>query len=219
VDVSLAGVIAMWLKLWIKIKDNVSETIAIILGTALLISALIAPGWWGERSLGVFFGVAITLAIVLILVVLDENTSLDAESFLPWTLLFVPLALAMIFRRTTHTGYTVLPRIYIPLLAPFRSVLLILAGLVLLIFISALVRSLSRGENVSVESHWGGLGGGIAGWRLSAPLVYLLVIVFLLVIASGIAWKTLLPNETTPPPSQHASPAVVATPAPAQQNR
>ena len=211
----------MWLKLWIKIRDNVSETIAIILGAAVLISALIAPGWWGERSLGVFLGVAITLAFVLSLVALDSNTSLDAESFLPWTLLFVPLALGLIFRRTaTHTaGSTLLTRIYIPLLAPFRSVLLILAGLVLLIFISALVRSLSRGENVSVESHWGGLGGGIAGWRLSAPLVYLLVIVFLLAIVSGLAWKTLLPNETTPPPSQPASPTVVATPVPAQQNR
>lgn len=34
-------------------------------------------------------------------------------------------------------------------------------------------RSLEAGEGFAVESHWGGLGGGLGGWRISRPLIFL----------------------------------------------
>jgi hypothetical protein len=43
-----------------------------------------------------------------------------------------------------------------------------------LFFAESLVRSLDGGERASFESAWGGLGGGLGGWRLTAPLVYLI---------------------------------------------
>jgi hypothetical protein len=42
-----------------------------------------------------------------------------------------------------------------------------------LMFLTRLTRSLEGGESLAVESHWGGLGGGVGGWRVSPPLGYL----------------------------------------------
>jgi hypothetical protein len=46
-------------------------------------------------------------------------------------------------------------------------------GSAALFFAERLVGALERGERVSFESAWGGLGGGLGGWRLTSPLVYL----------------------------------------------
>jgi hypothetical protein len=43
-----------------------------------------------------------------------------------------------------------------------------------LVFLTRLTRSLEAGEALGIESHWGGLGGGIGGWRISRPVSYLL---------------------------------------------
>jgi hypothetical protein len=36
------------------------------------------------------------------------------------------------------------------------------------------LRSLEHGDGFAVESHWGGLGGGLGGWRVSRPLMFLI---------------------------------------------
>lgn len=36
-----------------------------------------------------------------------------------------------------------------------------------------LAQRLGRGEPIEIRAHWGGLGGGTAGWRLSAAFVLL----------------------------------------------
>lgn len=42
-----------------------------------------------------------------------------------------------------------------------------------------LVLELLEGTPFQVETHWGGLGGGLSGWRVSAPVLYfVLTIVF-----------------------------------------
>jgi hypothetical protein len=64
----------------------------------------------------------------------------------------------------------------------------IIAILVLWFFVS-FAESLRREGSPTIESHWGGLGGGIGGWRLSLSLVYLLGLIafgLLLVVAT---WK------------------------------
>ncbi|MCA9560917.1 MAG: hypothetical protein KC583_20355 [Myxococcales bacterium] len=36
-----------------------------------------------------------------------------------------------------------------------------------------LVGSMRRGERFEVRTYWGGLGGGVGGWELSTPVVFL----------------------------------------------
>jgi hypothetical protein len=46
---------------------------------------------------------------------------------------------------------------------------------------------LRTGGKVSVTTHWGGLGGGTAGWRVSEALVLLIAAVFFWVLAGAFA--------------------------------
>ncbi|WP_416896262.1 MAG: hypothetical protein ACMVY4_12010 [Minwuia sp.] len=57
------------------------------------------------------------------------------------------------------------------------AVALLLGGLALGSF-WVFVWLLLRGEPVGIESHWGGIGGGVGGWRVTAPLVFLLLTLF-----------------------------------------
>lgn len=45
-------------------------------------------------------------------------------------------------------------------------------------------RQVIRGDGFSVESHWGGFGGGLGGWRVSTPLVCLLAGLALLLMVT-----------------------------------
>ena len=64
-----------------------------------------------------------------------------------------------------------------------------------------LINTLNKGEHVSIDTHWGGLGGGTRGVRVSGPLVYLvLTIAFALLFAQSV---------------QLGTPAARAVPAPA----
>jgi hypothetical protein len=48
----------------------------------------------------------------------------------------------------------------------------VLFASVALVFLTRLIRSLEDGELLGIESHWGGLGGGVGGWRISMPVAY-----------------------------------------------
>jgi hypothetical protein len=39
-----------------------------------------------------------------------------------------------------------------------------------LMFLIRMTRSFEGGESLGFESHWGGLGGGVGGWRISQPV-------------------------------------------------
>ena len=53
----------------------------------------------------------------------------------------------------------------------------VLFASVALVFSARLIRSLDNGDYLGVESHWGGLGGGVGGWRISTPVIYLVCVV------------------------------------------
>jgi len=62
----------------------------------------------------------------------------------------------------------------------------VLAGTVLAALLGAslsllylAVTEIFRGEPLAMESHWGGFGGGLGGWRISSSLAYLLGALFL----------------------------------------
>ena len=42
------------------------------------------------------------------------------------------------------------------------------------IFLLRLINSRESGDTLGLESHWGGLGGGVGGWRISNAAVYLI---------------------------------------------
>jgi hypothetical protein len=56
---------------------------------------------------------------------------------------------------------------------------IVLFGVATLWCLFLLVGALSGGEVVEMETHWGGLGGGLGGWKLSRPLSQLLAVVVL----------------------------------------
>lgn len=66
---------------------------------------------------------------------------------------------------------------------PLRATLVGITGAVTLIASTFLIASLSRGEGLAVDSHWGGLGGGIGGWRIS-PSILLLAVSFIFLTAT-----------------------------------
>lgn len=51
---------------------------------------------------------------------------------------------------------------------------LVVLALLALSFTVAFFRALKAGSELSIESRWGGFGGGLGGWTLSRPLVLLL---------------------------------------------
>jgi hypothetical protein len=54
----------------------------------------------------------------------------------------------------------------------WHNVALIMVGTGTVMFLVLFVRAVSRGIAPGVESHWGGLGGGLSGWQISLSLTY-----------------------------------------------
>jgi uncharacterized membrane protein len=177
--------------LWRFIREHIIETLAVLTGVVIFISAFTNQAFWGDRGFGVIVGVGFTVLVFAILIVFFN----DNERLLIYALVIVPTATALILRRNSWRGFNLnLPQFYIPAVPSPHSVGLIVIGLLMVILILVFVRSVGRGETISIESHWGGLGGGLAGWHVSAPLVYLLGIIFLLAVSTAIAWKVYVPK-------------------------
>lgn len=192
---------------WIKIHLN--ESFAIVAAVAILAFTYFNAGWWGDRALGVLIGVAVIFGILLILgvrVVPTIGVSQDSvkfyvEKIIPWALLVIPTATALIVRQAA--GYKLVWPIHFqtPNVPQPQSLFLILLAILMVMLVIVFVRALNRGEGVTIESNWGGLGGGIGGFQLSTPLIYLLGIVFLLVVSSALAWRIFPPSQTPPAPT------------------
>src|SRR4029450_7897614 len=54
----------------------------------------------------------------------------------------------------------------------WRGIALAPIGFGPIVFVWLFVRMVERGVTPQVESHWGGIGGGLGGWRVSASLTY-----------------------------------------------
>jgi hypothetical protein len=84
----------------------------------------------------------------------------------------------------------------------WHGVALGMLGLVTAAFLILFVRALERGVTLQVESHWGGLGSGLGGWRMSSSLTYLLVATaFGMLFAVFVLWLTPGPRGTTATPA------------------
>jgi len=59
-------------------------------------------------------------------------------------------------------------------LLTWHDALLGVLSIVTLIFVALFIYELWQGRAPMIESHWGGIGGGGGGWRMSNSLAYLL---------------------------------------------
>ena len=191
---------------WIKHRTT---AVAIGIAIVLLVFTLYNPDWWSDKALGVLVGALLTAVVFPLLIFLLEKIKANTGVLGPWVLLLVTFGSA-IFVRRFDGYYLVWPiQFHTPATPSPQSLLLILVGIFTLILSLGFVRALAKGEGVTVESNWGGLGGGLGGFRLSTPLIYLLGIFFLLVITSAIAWKVF-----GPPPAPAGQPTTQPSPAP-----
>jgi hypothetical protein len=206
----------MFSKLIQWLQTHLNLVLAVIAGMAVLASALVYPQWWGDRAWGFLIGVAVTIIAFSnnVRVSRNEEGELNAgKGFFPWLLLIVTVTTALIVRRSS--GPIRLPvQVSAPTLPSPQSLLLFFFGIVLVMLLWVFGRSLRSGDGVAIESHWGGLGGGIAGWRVSAPLIYLLGIVFLLGVSATLAWRIFPPPKDLAGQTQVASPSPSPSPSP-----
>ena len=64
----------------------------------------------------------------------------------------------------------------------FWTSTLVLLGVGTFILLVLFVQRLQRGGAPQIETHWGGIGGGLGGWRMSASLGYLIIATVLAVL-------------------------------------
>lgn len=75
--------------------------------------------------------------------------------------------------------YAVLTRHMTPVHGAYLVMLFAVFALSFTLF---LFYSFRRDDGVGVEGNWGGLGGGLSGWSISTPLIYLLISVGILAL-------------------------------------
>ncbi len=89
--------------------------------------------------------------------------------------------------------------VYALILGEFDSfataAVLLLLGTLAVGFAAFAARALAHGRPVQVEGHWGGLGGGLGGWRISQPMIFLV----LTIIFAGSTATVLIKAGPEPP--------------------
>jgi hypothetical protein len=82
-------------------------------------------------------------------------------------------------------------------------VALIVLGAGALYFTYLFVQHIRYGHKVGIESHWGGLGGGLGGWRISSALCFLIGSLVFAASFSALAIR-LLDLDARPPVAANA---------------
>ena len=205
-------------------KDYLNEISALLVGAVLLILALYNRAWWGDSAAGAMIGAGVVILAILLIVIFERRGQVpfDAQTLAPWLLLVVGAATALLLRSPSGRGPASPVQIQVPSAGQLQALFLILVILLLFTLIGVFVRAVGRGEGVSVESHWGGLGGGLGGFQVSPPLIYLLGIMLLLTISSAIAWRAYGQPQAQQPAAAaqaSASPSPAASPEPSQSSQ
>ena len=92
----------------------------------------------------------------------------------------------------------------------WHGIALGLLALFTVVFLFLFIRTLERGGTPQFESHWGGIGGGLSGWRVSTSLTYLAgAFVFGLLFAVFVFQLDL--SRRDEPPASSATPSQTRT--------
>ena len=96
-----------------------------------------------------------------------------------------------------------------------HAALLIVAGSIALVAAAHAIRLLGQGETIELQSQWGGLGGGLGGWRITPVTSLVLLALAFGVSAVGIGLHRPTSNDQgNKPPASAVTPP---QPAPATQ--
>ena len=126
---------------------------------------------WGPMKIPVFVLLGAGFAAgVLTTVLLYRIKGRPAQSSWIYLVLFCAAVMASAAARTDQLSFT-------------QALLIIIFGSVALIAAAYALSLLRDGETIELQSNWGGLGGGLGGWRLSPATS--LVVLSLLFTASA----------------------------------
>jgi hypothetical protein len=90
------------------------------------------------------------------------------------------------------------------------ALVLIMLFLITITLVWRLIGALSSGDVPRIESHWGGIGGGLGGWEFSRAMVYLLASVCFAVLMVAVLHYAAddLRTPPRPPDNQGQQPPV-----------
>jgi len=86
------------------------------------------------------------------------------------------------------------------------AALLVICGLAIILLTIHGLEAVRSNDGVGVESHWGGLGGGLSGWRISRGAVLLLLLAFFCAAAAGLSFPSALKDAASPNVAKPAAP-------------
>lgn len=101
-----------------------------------------------------------------------------------------PVSMAVIFAATATLVLTVLAGVHSRDLPVSTAVLALVCGAVTMLVAFYALEAIRRGEGLSVESHWGGLGGGLGGWRASTAAVLVFLLLVMLSVTAALSLMT-----------------------------
>jgi hypothetical protein len=195
--------------------EQIPRIVAILFGVLVVFSALFST-WWGPIATGVIIGIGAHVALSIATYSSFRKLSpANQVALRPLKTVVIALTIALIARQFSLSNMVWPVQLQTPEALRPHVLFLILIIIFMVMLLVGFGRSLGRGEGVSIESHWGGLGGGIGGFRFSTPFIYLLGIVFLLVVLSAMAWQVYVaPQQAQVSPSPSPSPSPKPSPSP-----
>jgi hypothetical protein len=164
----------------IRFLPQVGPGVVAISAMASLVAALHVVGY---PAVGLWAWRIVSVLYVLFAIFVATNTGSDAAERAG---VVVNVALALL----TSIASFVIRQVFVPAAAssspaPAKSIIAIqgvqlwhglalsILGLGTVVFLFLFIRMIERGVPPQVESQWGGIGGGMGGWRMSASLTYL----------------------------------------------
>lgn len=180
--------------LWRFLLIFTAYLLALVLGTLFLFMQKLPN--MAQMAFTLSLGI---LAIVTLFIMLDERyrySDSPAASIEDWIFRSVWALFVIVIAGSFFSGR---------LANPVQAISIILFGSLTIYFTLLTAALLSSGHALSMESHWGGLGGGMGGWRLSRLMVFFILAIFFggltatLVTQANYAPST---NESAQAPSQ-----------------
>lgn len=159
----------------------------------VLTLAIIVGGWQriGNIELWTLVAVIVVISVAEFVALIrgegvtqvspQGGISLSPEKLVP-TVLFILLLIGVIIDE----------------LKLFHAVILGFFASLTFVFARRLLDEVQQGDTPSFESHWGGFGGGLGGWRLSPSLVFLLVVLALGTLTIISASSVITRGDTAP---------------------
>lgn len=180
-----------------QIALTVWRILAVVLVAHRLITAGIKIKEGKRLSAGIWGGGSILLAVLLVLAFASNTESLTHT-----------VSIGVVQPNLPTLVPSQPAEVHISAAAIWRFLATGLLAMGTVVFFVLFVGLIQRGVPLQVESHWGGIGGGLGGWRLSSALTYLLVAILFGGIFVMLAFKdeaSAAKDQPSPPQVQKSA--------------